>query len=89
MAASAIINVRTDIQTKEQAEALFKDFGLSMSSAINVFLKQVIKEKRIPFDIGYSIPNDLTSKTMKEAEEGKNLSETFSSTEDLMESLHA
>ena len=58
----ATINIRTDIDTKKKAEQLFADFGLSMTSAINVFLKQVIREKRIPFEIGYETPNSLTAK---------------------------
>lgn len=57
----ATINIRTDIDTKKKAEQLFADFGLSMTSAINVFLKQVIREKRIPFEIGYEIPELIDS----------------------------
>ncbi|MBQ8560845.1 MAG: type II toxin-antitoxin system RelB/DinJ family antitoxin, partial [Spirochaetaceae bacterium] len=37
------INIRTSLETKREAERLFEDFGLSMTSAINVFLKQVIR----------------------------------------------
>ena len=39
------INIRTSLETKREAERLFEDFGLSMTSAINVFLKQVIRER--------------------------------------------
>lgn len=85
----ATINIRTDIDTKKKAEQLFADFGLSMTSAINVFLKQVIREKRIPFEIGYETPNSLTAKVMKETQEGKNLSPAFDSVAELMDSLHA
>lgn len=83
------INIRTTEETKKQAEALFEDFGLSMTSAINVFLRQVIKEKRIPFSIGYDKPNNITQKVLKEVEDGKNLSQTFDSINELMDSLHA
>lgn len=83
------INIRTSEETKKEAEKLFDDFGLSMTSAINVFLRQVIREKRIPFEIGYETPNALTAKVLKETEEGKNLSKTFNSVSDLMDSLHA
>ena len=51
MATMTTINVRTSAETKKAAEELFEDFGLSMTSAINVFLKQVIRERRIPFEI--------------------------------------
>lgn len=89
MGTMATINIRTDLETKKEAEQLFEEFGLSMTSAINVFLKQVIREKRIPFEIGYENPNELTAKVLKEAEEGKNLSPVYESIEEMMDSLHA
>lgn len=67
----------------------FEDFGLSMTSAINVFLRQVIRERKIPFEIGYGTPNELTARVLRETEEGKNLSPVFDSISDLMDSLHA
>lgn len=60
-----------------------------MTSAINVFLRQVIREKRILFEIGYENPNELTAKVLKETEKGKNLSPAFDSIDELMDSLHA
>ena len=89
MATMTTINVRTSAETKKAAEELFEDFGLSMTSAINVFLKQVIRERRIPFEIGYETPNELTAKVLKETEEGKNLSPVYHSVSELMDSLHA
>ena len=89
MTTMTTINVRTSAETKKAAEELFEDFGLSMTSAINVFLKQVIRERRIPFEIGYETPNELTAKVLKETEEGKNLSSVYHSVSELMDSLHA
>jgi DNA-damage-inducible protein J len=45
------ITVRLDPETKARAEELFGDLGISMSSAINIFLKQAIREGCIPFEI--------------------------------------
>ena len=45
------ITVRLDTDTKEQAEELFDDLGMSMSSAITIFLKQCIRKGGIPFEI--------------------------------------
>ncbi|MCQ2595374.1 MAG: type II toxin-antitoxin system RelB/DinJ family antitoxin [Treponemataceae bacterium] len=89
MGTMATINIRTDLETKKEAEQLFEEFGLTMTSAINVFLKQVIREKRIPFEIGYENPNELTANVLKEAEEGKNLSPVYESIEEMIDSLHA
>lgn len=43
------INIRTDVSTKKDAEKVFDDLGMNMSKAINVFLKQCIRENGIPF----------------------------------------
>lgn len=46
-----IITVRVDPDTKKEAEELFGDLGITMSGAINMFLKTAIREGGIPFDI--------------------------------------
>jgi len=45
------MNIRTDSDIKKQAEELFEEFGLSMTSAVNMFLRQAVREKSIPFNI--------------------------------------
>ena len=45
------LNVRIDKDIKIYAESIFEELGLNMSTAINVFLRQVIREKAIPFEI--------------------------------------
>jgi len=45
------INVRTDEKRKKAATAIFEEMGLDMSSAIQLFLQQVIVTKSIPFPI--------------------------------------
>lgn len=45
------INLRVDDDIKRKAERTFDDIGLSMSTAINIFLKVVVREKRIPFEL--------------------------------------
>lgn len=47
----AQINIRVDDEVKKAAEQTCADIGLSMSTAINVFLKKVAREKRIPFEL--------------------------------------
>ena len=83
------INIKTDSSLKKQAEKLFAELGMNMSTALNVFLRQAVRERRIPFEIGYETPNELTSKVLKETEEGKNLSPVYHSVSELMDSLHA
>ena len=65
------ITVRVDKDVKKQAEVLFNDLGLNLSSAINMFLHQAIAEQSIPFkpakkqEMKYASRSEL----MKAAEE--------------------
>ena len=45
------VNIRMDEQVKSQAELIFEDLGLNMTTAINMFIKKVIRENGIPFDL--------------------------------------
>lgn len=47
----AQINLRVDDKLKSSAERTLNDIGLSMSTAINIFLKTVVRENRIPFEL--------------------------------------
>ena len=51
---TATINVKTDLELKKQAEELFSDLGMNMTTALNVFLRQSVRENRIPFEIAQS-----------------------------------
>lgn len=45
------VTLRIEEQLKKQAEELFSDFGLSFNAAITMFLKQAVREQRIPFEV--------------------------------------
>ena len=47
----AQISLRVDDELKRGAEKTLNDIGLSMSTAINIFLKTVVRENRIPFEL--------------------------------------
>ena len=61
------ISARIDSKLKSQAENLFEELGLNMSTAITVFLKQSVRLRRIPFEIALDTPNDETLAAMAEA----------------------
>lgn len=63
---STTISVRTDEETKRQAEELFNELGLNMSTAINMFMKQALRERRIPFTVGRPYPNEATIAAIEE-----------------------
>ena len=65
-------NVYLDTAMKKQAQEIFKQYGMGLSDAFNIFLSQSVMEKGIPFQI--KIPNGDTAKVIEEAREGKNMS---------------
>lgn len=83
------MNIRMDSEVKQQAEALFAEFGLNMTSAINLFLRQSIREQSIPFEIALHTPNAETRKAIDDVRNRRNLSRPFHSIEELMEDLNA
>ena len=82
-------NIKIDPELKEQAQPLFDSLGLSLSAAVNVFLRQAVREQAIPFRIGEPLPNAETLRAIEEARNGIGLSRGFSSVQDLMEDLNA
>ncbi|HMR49285.1 MAG TPA: type II toxin-antitoxin system RelB/DinJ family antitoxin [Arachnia sp.] len=60
------ISVRVDDGTKEAAELLFSELGLNISVAVNAFLKQAVRERRIPFEITAATPNAETTDAILE-----------------------
>lgn len=54
---TSAINIQVDSSVKKEATMVLTDLGLSMSSAINLFLKQVVKKNGIPFEITNVTPN--------------------------------
>lgn len=65
------INVRVDAALKQEAETLFNDLGLNMSSAINMFLRSAINYDGIPFEVRRPMPNAETRAALDEYEEMK------------------
>ena len=51
---TATISINTSVELWEQASELFTELGLDISSAINLFLRQAVREKAIPFAVGLS-----------------------------------
>lgn len=45
------VTIRMDKELKKEAEKLFDELGLNLSSAINIFIRQAVREQAIPFMI--------------------------------------
>ena len=61
------LNIRTDKKVKEDAEKIFAELGLNMTSAINIFLRASIRESGIPFALKLDVPNEETTLAIEEA----------------------
>ena len=62
------ISIRMDSDLKAQADTLFNELGMNISTAFNIFVRQSLREGRIPFDISLNQPNKETIAAMLEAE---------------------
>lgn len=63
------ISIRLDSDLKKRADELLADLGLNMTTAVTIFLRQVIRRQGIPFDVARSVPNNETIEAMNEAKE--------------------
>ena len=83
-------NISIDEDIKPSAQAMLAEFGLDLSTAVNMFLRQMLREKAIPFEIRKDVPNATTLASIQEVEEMEKhpeLSKTYQSVDDLMENL--
>mgnify|MGYP002774709699 CR=1 FL=1 len=64
--ASTNLNIRTDKAVKDQAEAIFNELGLNMTTAVNMFLKTVIRQNGITLDLRLDVPNETTAAAIDE-----------------------
>ena len=62
------ITIRMDTDLKSQADAFFGELGMSLSTAFTIFVRQSLREGRIPFAISLNRPNKETVAAMLEAE---------------------
>lgn len=62
------INVNVDKKNKEAATEILKDLGLNMSTAINMFLAQIVKRNGIPFEIKNPKPSKELIEALEEGE---------------------
>ena len=87
--ASVTTSIKIEEQLKKESQVLFEKLGMNLSTAINVFLRQSVKEQAIPFRIGEAELNTETIKAIEDAKKGIGISRPFSSVDELMEDLNA
>ena len=64
-------SIKLDVEIKAKAKEIFKELGITMGEAVNIFLSQVALHKGLPFEV--KIPNKETIKAIEEARKGINM----------------
>lgn len=83
------MTIRMNKEIKQQAQHLFGELGMDMTTAINVFLRQAIRCHGMPFEMRLDEPNAVTYAAMEAAEMEEDMYGPFDSISDLMEALNA
>ena len=86
------INIRIDRDLKNQFEEFCANVGMSMSTAFTIFAKKVVREQRIPFEVGIEVPNGETIEAIQEVERMKadpTIGKTYNNVDAMMEDLLA
>ena len=60
------LNIRIDKDIKEQAEGIFNELGMNMTTAVNIFLRTAVREHGIPFELKLDVPNETTVAAIEE-----------------------
>ena len=82
------MSIRLDSEVKEQAQQVFNNLGMDMTTAINIFLRQAIEYQGIPFDVRLDESRNLLE-VLTDLDQNRNMSQSFESISDLMEDLRA
>ena len=91
MAKTSSMHIRVEPKIKEEVEKILSTLGMTPTEAINIYLKQIILNSGIPFEIKTPRFSDEMIEAMKEAEEIEKHPEnykSFKSVEEFMEDLH-
>ena len=84
------VNIRMDANLKSQVEDLLSELGLNMTTAITIFAKKLVRERKIPFEVSavadefYNPYNVMTlDKSIKRLNSGQGVVKTIQELEDM------
>ena len=87
MSETTNLTIRIDKKLKKESEELFKDLGMTMTTAITTFLKQSIRSQGLPYPISKNVPNAETMAAINESLINSENREVFETFEDFKSSL--
>ncbi len=88
--ATSNMNIRMNKEVKEQAQRIFAELGMDMTTAVNVFLRQAIRYNGFPFDVRINTPNEETISAIREVQEMKKnptIGKTYTDVDAMMKEL--
>ena len=83
------INLDLDEDLKENSEALFSDLGLTLASAITVFLRQAVREQGFPFTPSRAMGMALTERALTDSRNDVDIHGPFNTFAEMMADIHA
>lgn len=81
------LNVRVDKEVKASAEAIAQALGMNLSTAVNIFLRQMVSCDGLPFDVRLH-PNAETRQALEDARNMRNLSGPYNTLDALLEDVN-
>ena len=82
------LNVRINANDKKNFEEFCNNVGMNVSTAINMFIKAVIREQKLPFEVCSKTFDDIIYKKLQEAEVEMNNTSKRYTKEEILESMN-
>jgi len=80
--AKTVLNVKTDVEVKKEAQDIARELGLPLSTIVNAYLKDLIRERSVTFSVDLKLKPEAAKRIDKAREDfkkGVNISPEFSS----------
>lgn len=85
---SLTLNVRIDANDKKKFETFCNNVGMNVSTAVNMFIKAVLREQKLPFEIKDNSFNEVVYEKLKEADQEIDKTNTRYTIDDIKDSLN-
>jgi len=88
--ATTSMNIRMDTEVKRKAQMIFAELGMDTTTAVNLFLRQVIRTQSIPFELKAELPNEETLMAMEEVrmmKQNPSMGKRYQDVDTMMEDL--
>ena len=86
---SLTLNVRVDATDKKNFEQFCSNVGMNVSTAVNMFIKAVLREQKLPFEVKTNALDDIIYEKLKEAELEMNNTPTRYTVKDIENSMNS